>query len=49
MELQFRMHQRPETMDMSADIKNLGIVSCKYNNRATGSQVRTVNVHFLTS
>ena len=38
-ELMFRMRQTPETMDMSANIKKLGIVSCQYDNRAAGSQV----------
>ena len=33
------MRQTPETMDMSASIKNLGIVSCTYDNRTSGSQV----------
>ena len=39
MELLFRMRQTPETMDMSATIKNLGIVSCKFDDRKSGSQV----------
>ncbi|KAL4216396.1 Vacuolar protein [Mactra antiquata] len=41
MELVFRMRQNPETMDMSAAIKNLGIVSCRYNNRTSGAQILT--------
>ncbi|XP_053387649.1 intermembrane lipid transfer protein VPS13A-like isoform X4 [Mercenaria mercenaria] len=41
MELMFRMRQSPETMDMSAAIKNLGIVSCKYNSRGSGAQILT--------
>ncbi|XP_060551931.1 intermembrane lipid transfer protein VPS13A-like [Ruditapes philippinarum] len=41
MELVFRMRQSPETMDMSAAIKNLGIVSCKYNSRGSGAQILT--------
>ncbi|XP_060590188.1 intermembrane lipid transfer protein VPS13C-like [Ruditapes philippinarum] len=41
MELVFRMRQSTETMDMSAAIKNLGIVSCKYNSRGSGSQILT--------
>ncbi|WAR29706.1 VPS13-like protein [Mya arenaria] len=41
MELKFQMRQSPETMDMSASIRNLGIVSCKYNNRTGGAQILT--------
>ncbi|XP_052264161.1 intermembrane lipid transfer protein VPS13A-like [Dreissena polymorpha] len=36
MELKFQMRQCPETMDMSASIRNLGIVSSKYNSRTEG-------------